>query len=181
MCGWCIRFNWIIAGRRNGIDCVKIIYIYWSHTNTCDISNADQLVLVRTRASSYKKCIYQVLSKIMVRMGGSYSIDVQSMVEVLSKALPERKDVDRHMVHNVRLRARRRKLELDADNVEVLAHHFDTSFIKDDKSNSDNCSKGEFHLVSFMLIVFDNLINIFCIIIDYRITLCFKLLSLYPC
>ena len=41
----------------------------------------------------------------MVRMGGSYSIDVQSMVKILRKALPERKDVDRHMVYNVRLRA----------------------------------------------------------------------------
>ena len=47
------------------------------------------------------------------------------------------------MVYNVILRARRRKLELEADNVEVLAHHFDTSFIKNYKSNSDNYSKGE--------------------------------------
>ena len=52
-CGWCIRFNWVIAGRRNDIDCVKITYIYGSHTNTSDPSNVDQLVLVRTRASSY--------------------------------------------------------------------------------------------------------------------------------
>ena len=37
----------------------------------------------------------------MVRMGGSYSIDVQSMVEILRKALPERKDVDRHIAYNV--------------------------------------------------------------------------------
>ena len=65
----------------------------------------------------------------MVRMGGSYSIDGQSMVEILRKALPERKGVDHHMVYNVRSRARRRKLESEADNVEVLVHHFDTSFI----------------------------------------------------
>ena len=117
----------------------------------------------------------------MVRMGGSYSIDIQSMVEVLRKALPERNNVDRHMVYNVRLREHRHKLKLEADNVVDLLYHFDTSFIKDYKSNSDNYSKGEFHLVSFMLIVFDNLINIFCIIIDYRITLCFNLLFLYPC
>ena len=96
-CGWCIRFNWIVASRRNGIDCVKITYIYGPHTNTCDPSNVDQLVLVRTRASSYKKCTDQVLSEIMVRMAGFYSIDVQYMNEVLRKALPERKDVDRLM------------------------------------------------------------------------------------
>ena len=86
----------------------------------------------------------------MVRMGGSYSIDVQSMVEILRKALPERKDVDRHMVYNVRLRARQRKLELEDKNVEVLAHHFDTSFIKNYKSSSDNYSKGELLLICFV-------------------------------
>ena len=82
-CDWCICFNWVIAGRRNGIDCVKITYILRSHTNTCEPSNLDQLVLVRTRASSYKKCTYLILSEIMVRMGGSYSIGVQSMIEIL--------------------------------------------------------------------------------------------------
>ena len=94
-------------------------------------------------------------------MGGFYSIDVQSMVEVLRNALPERKYIYRHIVHNVRLRAHRRKLELEAGNVEILAHNFDTSFIKDNKSNSDNYSKGAFHLVSFMLVVFDYLITFF--------------------
>ena len=75
-------------------------------------------------------------------MDSSYTIDIQSVVEVLRKASPEMKDVDRHMVYNVRLRARRRTLELEADNDEVLAPDFDTSFIKDYKSNSDNYSKG---------------------------------------
>ena len=42
----------------------------------------------------------------MVRMDGCNSIDVQSMVDILRKALPERKDADHHMVYNVRLRAR---------------------------------------------------------------------------
>ena len=65
------------------------------------------------------------------------------MVEILRKNLPERKDVDGHMVYNVRLRVRRRKLELDAGNIEILAYHFDPSSIKNYKSNSDNYSKGE--------------------------------------
>ena len=39
----------------------------------------------------------------MIRMSASYSTDVQSMVEILRKTLPEKKDVDRHMVYNVRL------------------------------------------------------------------------------
>ena len=75
-------------------------------------------------------------------MGGSYSINVQSMVEILRKDVPERKHMDRRMVYNVRLKARRRRLELEADDVKVLANHFDASFIKDYKSNSDDYSKG---------------------------------------
>ena len=93
--------------------------------------------MARTSASFYKKRAYQVLSEIVVRMGGSYSIDFQSIAEILRKVLPERKDVDRNMVYNVRLSA---VLELEAGNVEVLGHNFDTSFIKDYKSNSDNYS-----------------------------------------
>ena len=87
-CGQCIRFNWVVPGKRQGIDKVKITYICGSHTNTCDPSNVDQLVLTRTRASYYKKCTDQVLSEIMVRIGDSYNINVQPMIEILRKALP---------------------------------------------------------------------------------------------
>ena len=54
------------------------------------------------------------------------------------------------MVYNVRLRARQLKLELEDKNIEVLAHHFDTSFIKNYKSSSDNYSKGELLLTCFV-------------------------------
>ena len=66
-----IRFHWRVAGKRSGIDYVKITYISGSHTNTCDPFDDDQLILTRTRASSYSKCTNHVLSEIMVRMGGS--------------------------------------------------------------------------------------------------------------
>ena len=59
---------------------MKIPFISGSHTNTCDPSDADQLVLSSTRARSYSKCTNHVLSEIMVRMGGSYSINVQFAV-----------------------------------------------------------------------------------------------------
>ena len=148
-CGWCIRFNWVIPGKRRGVDNVKITYICGSHTNTCAPSNVDQLVFDRTRARSYNKCTDHVLSEIIVRMGVSYSINLQSMVEILRKDLPERKDVDRHMVYNARLRARRRKLELEAASIEVLANHFDASCINDYKSDSDNYSKVMFVLLYY--------------------------------
>ena len=51
-CEWCIRFHGVVAGKRTGIDYVKVTYISGSHTNTCDPSDADQLVLTTTRASS---------------------------------------------------------------------------------------------------------------------------------
>ena len=50
-CEWCIRFSWVVAGKCTGIDYVKITYMSGSHTNTCDLSGADQFVLTRTRAS----------------------------------------------------------------------------------------------------------------------------------
>ena len=85
---------------------MKITYICGSHTNTCDPSNVDQLVLARTRVRSYKKYTNQVLFEIIVRIGGSYNINVQSMLEILRKTLPERKNANRHIVYNVRLRVR---------------------------------------------------------------------------
>ena len=85
-CGWYIRFNWVVPGKRQDIDKVKIIYVCGSQTNTCDPSNVDQLVLARTRARSYRKFTEQGLSEIMVCMGGSNSINFQSMVEILRKA-----------------------------------------------------------------------------------------------
>ena len=35
-CGWCVHFNWVVPGKRHGVDTVKITYIYGSHINTCD-------------------------------------------------------------------------------------------------------------------------------------------------
>ena len=38
-CGLCIRFNWVVPGKRHDVDNVKITYICGSHTNTCGPSN----------------------------------------------------------------------------------------------------------------------------------------------
>ena len=55
----------------------------------------------------------------MVRMGSSYSIDVPLFIVILRKILPEREDVDSYMIYNVRLRARRRNLEMEAANIVI--------------------------------------------------------------
>ena len=67
-CHWCVRFTLVVPDKRQGVDKVKMIYIYGSHTNTCDPSNVDQLVLTRIRVSSYKNCKDQDF----VRDYGSY-------------------------------------------------------------------------------------------------------------
>ena len=51
-------------------------------------------------------------------------VSVRSMTALLQKALPERKDVDRHMINNVRIRARRRKLELDSKSIRIDPNTF---------------------------------------------------------
>jgi len=63
-CGWYIRFKWVVPGKRHGVDNVKITYICGSHTNICDPSNVDQLVLARIREKSYKKCTDQVCPRL---------------------------------------------------------------------------------------------------------------------
>ena len=65
------------------------------------------------------------------------------MTTLLQKALPERKDVDRHMINNVRKRARRRKLELDSKSIRIDPKHFDSSLIKSCVSSADNYTEGK--------------------------------------
>ena len=89
------------------------------------------------------------MCEIMVLMGSSYNIDIQSMIEILRKVLPERKDVDHRMVYNVCLSAHRCKLELEATNIEVATNYVDISFIKDYKATSDNYSKGKLFMIYY--------------------------------
>ena len=56
-------------------------------------------------------------------------VNVRAMTEVLQKALPDRKDVDIHMINNVKIRAGTKKLELDSSNIQIDSNHFDQSFI----------------------------------------------------
>ena len=70
-------------------------------------------------------------------------VSLRSMTTLLQKALYERKDVDRHMINNVCIRARRRKLELDSKSIRIDPKHFDSSFIKSYVSTADNYTEGK--------------------------------------
>ena len=65
------------------------------------------------------------------------------MTTLLQKALPERKDVDRHMINNVRIRARRRKLELDSKRIRIYPKNLDSSFIKSYVSTADKYTEDK--------------------------------------
>ena len=56
-------------------------------------------------------------------------INVRAMTELLKRTLPDKKIIDRHMINNVRIRARKKKLELDSVNIEIDPKHFDPKFI----------------------------------------------------
>ena len=55
----------------------------------------------------------------MVQMAIEPLVNVRAMTDLLQKALPGREDMDRHMINNIRLRARRKKLELDSKNIQI--------------------------------------------------------------
>ena len=79
----------------------------------------------------------------MVHMAINPFASVRSMTTLLQKVLSERKDVDRHIINNVRIRARRRKLELDSKSIRIDPNHFDSSFIKSYVNSTDNYTEGK--------------------------------------
>ena len=70
-------------------------------------------------------------------------VSVRSMPALLQKALPERKAIDRLMINNVRIRARRRKLVLDSKSIRIDPKNFDSSFIKSYFNSTDNYTEGK--------------------------------------
>ena len=56
--------------------------------------------------------------------------------------MPERKFIDRHMINNVRIRAREKKRELLNANIEIHPKHFDSYIIDTCKDTSDNYTEG---------------------------------------
>ena len=122
---------------------VVIIRIIPNYSDSCDPTNVDQLVLCRSRSGTYARCGDVVLKEFMVQMAITLYVGVRSMTTLLQKALPERKDVDIHMINNVRIRACRRKLELDSKRIRIDPKHFGSSFIKSYVSTVDNYTEGK--------------------------------------
>ena len=83
------------------------------HSNTCNPDFLDQFVLSSTRSSIYKKCADHSLQEVMVQMSTEPFVPVRAVMELLFKVMPDRKFIDRHMINNVRIRARQKKTELE--------------------------------------------------------------------
>ena len=94
------------------------------HSNTCDPTYRGQLALCRTRYGDWKRCDDEVIREIIVQMDINYFVNVRTMTKIPQRALPERKDVDRHMINNVRIRARRKKLDLDYKSIQIDPNTF---------------------------------------------------------
>ena len=96
----------IIRNKTKILDHVVITTINSAHSNSYDPSYVDQFILFRTRAGDYNRYGNEFLRKIMVQMAIDPFVNVRTVTKLLQKALPGRKDVDRHMINNVGVRAR---------------------------------------------------------------------------
>ena len=114
-----------------------------NHSDTCDPTDVYQLVLCRSRSGAYARCGDEVLKEIMVQMAIDSHVNIRSMTTLLQRLFSERKNIDRHMINNVRIRACRRKLDLDSKRIRIDPTHFDSSFIKSYVSTADNYTEGK--------------------------------------
>ena len=109
-------------------------------------------MLARRYTACYKKYLDQVLNEVMVRMGVSSFVIARAVIELLRKELHCRKDIAMSMIYNVRLRGRKRTLELDDANIDIDPKHFNISFITDCKEAADNYFEGNFVIFMYVYI-----------------------------
>ena len=116
-CDWDIRFRSICRNNNKISDPVVITGVSSVHSNTYNPSFVGRFVLSRTRSGDYKRCGDEVLREIMVQMDIDPFVNVRAMTELLQKTLPDKNDIDMYRINNVRIRARKKKLELDFANI----------------------------------------------------------------
>ena len=170
-CDWSIRFKGNDRSNKKNSDPVIITCVCGDRSIMCDPSYVDQFVLTQTRSSDYKHCADQCLKKIMVQIAIDPFINVRTMVELLHKALPNRKIIDKYMINNIRICTRERKLELDYENIDIDPKYFDTSYITSYQDTADNHSKGKSIcavVVSFVFILYVNIRCIDKIIVKFK-------------
>ena len=68
--------------------------------------------MVRIRSGDYNKCAAQSIKEVIVQIDIEHLVSVRAIREFLSKEMSEKKYVDRHLINNIRIRARKKKLAL---------------------------------------------------------------------
>ena len=151
-CKWSICLLGIVKCNYTTSDSVVITRVIPRHSDSCNPTNVDQFNLCRSQSGAYTRCGDEVLKEIMMQVAINPYVSVRSMTTLLQKVLPDRKGVDRHMINNFRIRARRRKFELDSKRIRIYPKHLDSSFIKSYVSTADKYTedKGLFHLESLI-------------------------------
>ena len=89
----------------------------------------------------------------MIQMAIELFVNVKEMTELLKKALPDRKNIDRHMINNVRICARK-KLELDSVNIEIDPNYFDPKCITSYRDIAGNYTKGSYIIIIFVFFIY---------------------------
>ena len=95
----------------------------------------------------------RLLKEIMVQMVIGLFVNDRAMLEIMMKVLPARTYTDKHMINNVRIRARKKKLELDILNIVIEPKHFDTILIIDFKVMANNYTEGKFKLIHYYIFI----------------------------
>ena len=75
-------------------------------------------------------------------------VSVRTIRELLTKVIPNRKYINRHMINSVRICARQKKIELDNSNIAIHPKLFDTSFTLNYKDTADNYNESMLYLKS---------------------------------
>ena len=70
-------------------------------------------------------------------------INVRTTTEFLYNVLSDRKIIGRHMINNVRIRARKKTLELDHTNTDLDSKHFDTTTFTSYQDIAAKYNKGK--------------------------------------
>ena len=79
----------------------------------------------------------------MIEMDIDPFINVRAMTKLLKKGLLLRKDIDRYMTNNGRIRAYKTKAQLNYTNIAINLIYFNTSFITEYNDTNNSCSKGK--------------------------------------
>ena len=74
-------------------------------------------------------------------------VSVRTIGESLSKVMPKRKFIDRHIINNVWICVRQRKRELVNANIGIHPKYFDSSFIETYKDTYDNYTESMYMFV----------------------------------